>query len=95
MDGVAFFFDVLWQVLNGLAPAAALAGLLGLVGVMQKPGRPWVRSAWLRLALNFLVGAGVWAGGLLISGHDGMMATYAALVVAMGTSQWLLTGGWR
>jgi hypothetical protein len=45
--------------------------------------------------LNFLAGAAVLVGGWVVFGHDGMMATYAALVGVMGTSQWLLTGGWR
>jgi hypothetical protein len=37
----------------------------------------------------------VLAGGLMFFGHDGQMATYAALVLACATSQWLVGGGWR
>jgi hypothetical protein len=95
MDDAGLFLELCWQVLNGLAPAATLAFLLGLADVVKKPSRPWVRSTWWRLGLNFGVGAGVWVGGLVLLGRDGMMATYAALVVGMATSQWVLTGAWR
>lgn len=95
MDGAGLFLEVCWQVLNGLAPAATLALMLGLISAIKKPARPWIRSAWWRLGLNFGVGAVVLVGGLLFFGHDGKMATYAALVVGMATSQWLFTGGWR
>jgi hypothetical protein len=46
-------------------------------------------------AINFVVGIAVLAGGLLIFGRDGKMATYIALALACGTSQWLAAGGWR
>ena len=32
---------------------------------------------------------------LIVFGRDGKMATYAALVVAIASSQWLLLRGWR
>ena len=95
MDSVSLFLDVAWQALNGLTPAAVLAVLLGLVSTLKKPTRPLIRSAGWRCLLNFLAGAAVLVGGWVVFGHDGMMATYAALVGVMGTSQWLLTGGWR
>ncbi len=95
MDGVSLFLDVAWQALNGLAPAAALAVLLALISTLKKPIRPLMRSAGWRLILNFLAGAVVMVGGWFVFGHDGMMATYAVLVAVMGTSQRLLTGGWR
>jgi hypothetical protein len=33
--------------------------------------------------------------GLLLFGHDGKMATYAALVLAAALCQWLLLRGWK
>jgi hypothetical protein len=33
--------------------------------------------------------------GLVVSGRDGTMLTYAALVVVCGTVQWLAMRGWR
>lgn len=33
--------------------------------------------------------------GLAYFGNDGKMATYAALVVACASSQWVLVKGWR
>jgi len=35
------------------------------------------------------------AGWPLVFGHDGKMATYAAMVLACGTSQWVAAKGWR
>jgi hypothetical protein len=37
----------------------------------------------------------VLAAGLWWFGHDGKMATYAALAVAVATSQWLAGRAWR
>jgi hypothetical protein len=37
----------------------------------------------------------VLAAGLWVFGRDGKMATYAALVVVVGSTQWLMGGGWR
>ena len=45
--------------------------------------------------LVFAAGVAVLAAGLAVFGRDGMMATYAALVVVCGTVQWLAMRGWR
>ena len=37
----------------------------------------------------------VLAAGVLLLGPDGKMTTYAALVVACATAQWLVLAGWR
>ena len=37
----------------------------------------------------------VLVAGLVFFGRDGKMATYAALVLAIASSQWLLLRGWR
>ena len=39
--------------------------------------------------------AGVLAAGLVLWGRDGKMLTYAALVVACATCQWVLVRGWK
>ena len=44
---------------------------------------------WAVAAVNFAAGLAVLAAGLWFFGRDGKMATYAALVIVMGTSQWL------
>jgi hypothetical protein len=48
-----------------------------------------------RIFWNGLVGMAALAAGLWIWGNDGKMGTYAALVVACASSQWLLMRAWR
>lgn len=45
---------------------------------------------WLEWAILSVVGAGVLLAGLWTTGHDGKMATYAALVLCCATAQWAL-----
>lgn len=52
---------------------------------------PWYHMA----SVNALLGVLVLALGLVLLGQDGRMGTYAALVLAMGSCQWLMSGGWR
>ena len=49
----------------------------------------------LDAGINALLGIVVLAMGLVLSGQDGRMMTYAALVLALGSCQWLMSGGWR
>jgi len=64
-------------------------------------GARWLRLAaqplafGLQFAINFTVGAAVLAAGLWHFGVDGKMATYAGLVAAIATAQWLCTRGWK
>lgn len=79
---------------NFALPALFMAVVLGLGGrlVMGK-GAPLV--LWKQMAINFAVAIVVLAGGLAYFGRDGMMATYAALVLVCGALQWILAGGLR
>ena len=52
---------------------------------------PWYQMA----AVNIVLGVVVLALGLVLTGQDGRMGTYAALVLALSSSQWLMSGGWR
>lgn len=47
------------------------------------------------MALHFAVGAAVLAAGLAVWGRDGRMLTYAALVLACASSQWLWLRAWK
>ena len=40
-------------------------------------------------------GFGVLVGGLVIFGHDGKMATYAVMVLACASCQWVAAKAWR
>jgi hypothetical protein len=77
-----------------MAPAffVALALVFGARGVVAGAARlPW----WAQFAINFTVGVAVLAAGLWHFGVDGKMATYAALVAAIATAQWLVSRAWK
>ena len=83
------------HLLNFAAPAAALAVLLVLCGhvFMRNLAKP---HGWLApIAINFAAGCLALGAGLLLLGRDGRMLTYAALVLACASSQWLVLRGWR
>ncbi|MDQ0589453.1 hypothetical protein [Variovorax paradoxus] len=86
--------DLLNHLLNFVAPALTVGFLCALMGRVfrRKAGAP---AWWVQGAINSGVGALVLLGGVVFWGRDGAMATYAALVIACGTSQWLASGGWR
>jgi len=86
--------DFLDHAANFAAPAFFLALVLGLGGRLIL-GKGASLGLWTQMALNFVAGLVVLAGGLVYFGRDGMMATYAALVLVCGTLQWLLGGGLR
>ena len=85
--------DLLLHLLSFLAPAAAVALLVALTArlALRGPGAGW----WRSFLLNFLAGTAVLVAGLLYFGRDGKMATYAALVIAVATAQWLSGRAWR
>jgi hypothetical protein len=47
-----------------------------------------------RFLINFLVGSAVLLGGIIMTGEDGKMYTYATLVVCVAATQWVLVKGW-
>ena len=86
--------DILNHTLNFMAPAAAVALLLVLCGRLfgaQGSGM----ALWRQFATVFVVGLVVLVGGLALLGRDGKMLTYAALVVATASCQWIVARGWR
>lgn len=82
------------HVANFLAPAAAVAiGLALLRGLFAGRGGP-LPGRLLLVFVNFACGALVLLLGLWIFGVDGKMATYAGLVLACATAQWVLLRAW-
>jgi len=86
------------HVINFVAPAVWLAVLL-----------PWL-ARWLRFLIGkkasrlnlrkqaafiFMAGLLVLLLGLALSGQDGRMMTYLALVCTTATVQWVMLKGWR
>ncbi len=80
--------DALGHLLNLFMPAAMLAGLsAGLVKVLWR--RELKTLTWWRLtAPAAAAGAAVTLAGLVWTGHDGRMTTYAAMVLACALALW-------
>jgi hypothetical protein len=87
--------DLLDHLLNFIAPAFAVGFLCALLGRVALRPSGQRMAWWVQGAVNFGVGVAVLAAGLVVFGQDGRMATYAALVVACATSQWLVSGAWK
>ncbi|MCJ0765073.1 hypothetical protein [Variovorax terrae] len=87
--------DLFFHLSNFVAPALGVAALSVLAARFFGGKQAYVRAWWSQLAIVFVVNAAVLLAGLWFFGRDGKMATYAALVLACGTSQWLLLRGWR
>ncbi|MBC5765568.1 hypothetical protein [Ramlibacter albus] len=87
--------DFIFHLLGFVLPAFGVAVLVALLarwllrGEMRRS--PW----WAPVLVNFFAGVATLAGGLVVFGRDGKMATYAALAVVVATVQWLYGRGWR
>lgn len=86
--------DLLFHLMGFLAPAFALALCLPPLSRLVLR-RPAVLAWWKQSGVLLLAGAAVLAAGLWWFGRDGKMATYAALVIASGSVQWLLLRSWK
>ena len=87
--------DFLWHLTGFLAPAAAVALLVALSAPLLLRGRSGSVSFGSVFALNFLAGAGALLLGLWWFGRDGKMLSYAALVLACATTQWVASRAWK
>lgn len=87
--------DLLIHLLNFVAPALWLALLVPLAGRLFIGNGPLALVFPKQVAINFVVSTTVLALGLWFFGRDGKMATYTAMALLCGTSQWLVSRGWR
>jgi hypothetical protein len=87
--------DLFIHLLNFAAPALFVAALSVLASRIFLGATAAALAWWAQLAINFIVCLATLLAGLWFFGHDGKMASYAALVLACGSSQWLLARGWR
>ncbi|RYY95111.1 MAG: hypothetical protein EOO24_23485 [Comamonadaceae bacterium] len=88
-------FDLLDHLLNFVAPALFIAGVLALLAGFLLPQAAGAPARWVQFAGTFAAGVVVLAAGLAYFGRDGAMPTYVALVVVCGTAQWWLGRGWK
>jgi hypothetical protein len=79
-----------WHLLNFVSPALGVGAIAALLSKLL-----WRRQlstvSWIRLAA-WAVAAGAIASisGLIIAGHDGVMATYGAMVLCTAGAIWLV-----
>jgi type II secretory pathway component PulF len=83
------------HLLNFIAPAVFMALVLPWVGRLVFRKTDFLHNWWTQSAIIFGVAVGVLVAGLWWFGHDGKMATYAALVVLPALAQGVLLRGWR
>ena len=87
--------DSLNHLLNFLAPAFWMAAAMAVLGRLVLLLRAAVLGRGLQWLVDYGVGALVLLAGLWLTGRDGKMATYAALVLACATSHGLGQRIWR
>lgn len=77
------------HLLNFVAPAVIVALLVALSVRIAVSRQAAPQHWWTPVAVNSIVGVLALVAGLWHYGVDGKMSTYAGLVLAVGTSQWL------
>ena len=83
--------DLFWHLANFVLPAIAV-GALTAAFCKAIWRRSLARTSWFTLAWQAsAAGLAVLVAGLVITGHDGRMATWAALVVACALVPWSKT----
>ncbi|OGB32302.1 MAG: hypothetical protein A3F78_16830 [Burkholderiales bacterium RIFCSPLOWO2_12_FULL_61_40] len=87
--------DLLNHVFNFLAPALAVGVLVAMAGQIFRKKVPGARVLPAQAAINCVAGALALGAGLWFFGHDGKMASYAAMVLAVASSQCFLRKGGR
>jgi hypothetical protein len=82
-----------WHIVNFVAPALWLGLAMAAWDRLAHfaTARSWAAPGrWRRdLLLDWGIGMAVLLGGLFITGHDGRMLTYGALVLAISARRWL------
>lgn len=82
------FIDALWHLLNLVAPAVGL-GLIASVAAKLAWRRGLASVRWQQLAWRVsLANTVVLMAGLALTGHDGRMSTYGAMVLASAAALW-------
>jgi len=83
--------DLLYHVLNFIAPALVVGALLAFCAPMFMGNRAQAPVFIAQSAINTVAGVLALGVGLWFFGRDGKMLSYAAMVAAVATSQWFST----
>jgi len=81
--------DVFWHMVNFSLPALMVSLGITLWGSFQYRRQSQISWLW-RWFFSAMGGLAVLVGGLVITGNDGKMATYGALVLICATIEWAL-----
>ncbi len=80
--------DLFWHLANFVLPAVGVGSLTAALCKLFWR-RSLARTSWFTLAWQAsAAGLAVLAAGLMITGHDGRMLTWVALVVACALVPW-------
>ncbi|TAG27479.1 MAG: hypothetical protein EAZ37_04770 [Burkholderiales bacterium] len=88
-------FDAAVHAINFMLPAVFVALFVTFAGHFLKQNKLLAGKFIARAAINFVVCLAVLIVGLILTGRDGKMLTYLAMVLAAATVQWIFSGGWR
>ena len=90
------FADLFWHLAGFAAPALVIGPALALLSRVFWRKSPSAHTLLAQAAINFAVCLAVLVIGLVVTGRDGRIVTYAALVLTCAASQaWLLRGARR
>lgn len=87
--------DIIFHVLNFIAPALALALLMPLLSRIFVKKTVFLLPWWAQVLANAVVGVLALSASLWWLGRDGKMLGYALLVLAVATTEWVMVRGWR
>lgn len=85
--------DLINHLLNFLAPAVVVGGLLACVAPFLYKKRPVARVWFAQAAINTIAGVVALVVGMWFFGRDAKMASYGAMLVTCATSQWWFVRG--
>ena len=80
--------DLLNHLLNFVAPAFVVGVLMVLASHFLYRKVPVALSGYAQAAINSVAGVLALTAGLVVFGHDGKMASYGLMVLAIASSQW-------
>ncbi len=80
--------DLIWHLAGFLAPALFVAPLVVVLSRVLDKKRAATPGWRARIAINFTVCVVVLVLGLVLTGQDGRMLTYGALVLASAAAAW-------